>query len=41
MYLVGGEVDCKRSQAKKRRMSHHVLDKNQQENKEKLIDVIL
>jgi hypothetical protein len=38
MYLIGGEVDCRRSQVKTRRMSHHLWDKNQQENREELID---
>jgi hypothetical protein len=41
MYFVGGEMDYKRSQAKTRRMFHHLLDRDQQENKEELIDVVL
>jgi hypothetical protein len=41
MSLVGSKVDNKRNQAKTRKMSHHLLDRNQQENKEELIDVVL
>jgi hypothetical protein len=41
MSLIGSKVDYKRSQAKTRRISHHLLEKNQQENKEELIDAIL
>jgi hypothetical protein len=41
MYFVGGEMDFKRNQAKTRRMSHHLKDKNQQENKKELINAIL
>jgi hypothetical protein len=40
MYLVGSEMDYKRSQTKTRRMSHHLLDRNQQQNKKELIDVV-
>jgi hypothetical protein len=41
MYFIGGKVDYKKSQAKKRRTSHHLANKNQEENREKLTNVIL
>jgi hypothetical protein len=38
MYLIGGKVG---SQAKKRRTSHHLADRNQQENRKESIDAVL